>query len=384
MDWARATREVESLLEGQWRDGMVPHVRYDPARLDGYFPGPARWPGAAARTVRTGVLTSGISNPPVVVSAALQVGRRQPDHDSRMAFWGRVYPALAAWLSWFGRTRRLPGSPLPVIVHPWESGWDNSPRWDFLRAAALRPRTPYRRLDQTDVLAAERPTDREYDAYIALVDLLDESDYDLGRYQQVSPFLVNDVVVDATWYRAALDLGEIAAALDLAPPFPRSELEEFAAAFEEVHWSPGCQSYVDYDTVAGRRIEVSTPAGLVALLTGMVPGERPQSMWERYLATGLGLRPLWTATPDAAGFDPARYWRGPVWAQLNWLVGRGLAIAGLPGLAAGLDASTLSLIAEGGFAEHFSPVDGRPGGAGSFSWTAAVALELLDPPATRP
>ncbi|MDQ6773931.1 MAG: hypothetical protein M3024_13265, partial [Candidatus Dormibacteraeota bacterium] len=74
IDWTRATREVESLLEGQWQDGMVPHVRYDPARLEGYFPGPERWPRAATRCLRPGVRTSGISNPPVVVSAALELG----------------------------------------------------------------------------------------------------------------------------------------------------------------------------------------------------------------------------------------------------------------------------------------------------------------------
>ncbi|MEC7140325.1 MAG: hypothetical protein VXX01_03230, partial [Pseudomonadota bacterium] len=35
----RALREVELLLEGQWADGMVPHIVFR-GEHDGYFPGP--------------------------------------------------------------------------------------------------------------------------------------------------------------------------------------------------------------------------------------------------------------------------------------------------------------------------------------------------------
>jgi glycogen debranching enzyme len=98
---------------------------------------------------------------------------------------------------------------------------------------------------------------------------------------------------------------------------------------------------------------------------------------ERYLASGPGLIPLWSAPPSQPGFDPHRYWRGPVWAPVNWLAARNLAALGLRAESERLAEVTLRLIAGGGFAEHYSPVDGTPAGAPSFSWTAAITLDLL-------
>jgi hypothetical protein len=377
LDWPRAATEVESLLRGQWRDGMVPHTVYDAAHLENYFPGPDRWPNAAGRTRVSGVPTSGISNPPIVISAAVELGRRQPDRTRRLDFYARVYPGLLDWLLWYQRARVLEGCPLPVTVHPWESGWDDSPRWDFLRGAGLRPRVPFDRKDRKHVPADQRPTDRQYDEYLALAELLGECDYQLGQYRQASPFLVYDVLLDAVWYGAATDLAEMAAALERPAPIHSSQLEEFAAAFEEYHWSPELGTYVDFDVVAGRRTEVATPAGLAGLRPGLSTAEVGRRSLQRYLGSGQGLIPLWTAPPAQDGFNPHRYWRGPVWANINWLSARSFEALGLHEESARLAEATFRLVANGDFAEHYSPIDGAPAGAGSFSWTAAVTLELL-------
>ncbi|HEY8643612.1 MAG TPA: glycoside hydrolase, partial [Candidatus Dormibacteraeota bacterium] len=65
-DPPRAALEIESMLGARWRDGMVPHVHYDPRHLADYFPGPDWWPGAQRRVAVAGELTSGISNPPIL------------------------------------------------------------------------------------------------------------------------------------------------------------------------------------------------------------------------------------------------------------------------------------------------------------------------------
>jgi hypothetical protein len=376
LDPDRAGREIETILEAQWDDGMVPHVRYDPRRLGDYFPDPGCWPGAAAHAPR-GVSTSGISNPPVAATAARLVGERQPDPGRRAAFWSRVLPGLTRWLRYFAERRRLDGCPLVAIVHPWETGWDNSPRWDRLRAAGLRPRRPVARRDREHVRPEERPEDRDYDGYLTLIELLDGSGYSLARYRARSPFLVYDVFFDALWYRAATDLNAVARELEAPEPFGGAELDDFAAAFEERHWDPEARDYLDEDLVAGDRIQVTTPAGLAAGFSGLVPADRLRAMWDRYLAAGPRLRPLWTLSPDHPEFDPRRYWRGPAWLQVNWLVAEGLDRSGLSGQAEELRAATLGLVERAGFREHYSPVDGEGGGAPAFSWSAALTLDLL-------
>ncbi len=376
LDWQRAVREIESLLEAQWYSGMVPHVRYDPRHLEDYFPGPDRWPNAA-RHHPPQVLTSGISNPPVLITAVRRVAAQAPSAALGTEFLRRTFPALERWLRYFARRRVLDGSPLITVVHPWETGWDNSPRWDHLRTAGLKPKQPFVRRDTRHVGADQRPHDRDYDAYLALIELLDESDYDIARYRELSPFVVNDVFFNACWFRAAQDLNAVADLLGLGRAFERSELEEFAAAFEERFWDPDLATYLDYDVVAGQRIRVTTPAGIAATVSGLVPPERAKRMWDAYTSEGRDWRLIWTLSPQHPAFDPVRYWRGPVWVHLNWLVALGLATAGLEGEASALERSTVDLVAEAGFYEHYSPVDGSGAGASHFSWPAAVVLDIL-------
>jgi len=376
-DWDRAAAEVDAVLRARWREGMLPHVRYDPRHLTDYFPGPDRWPRAQAHVADSAVRTSGITNPPVVVTAAFLVGRRQANRERRLAFWRRTYPGLLGFVEYLARRRRLRGSPLVTVVHPWESGWDNSPRWDHLRAAGLRPRRPYTRQDARRVPASDRPSDADYDGYLALVELLDDADYHVGRYRAVAPFRVHDVLMDALWYRAARDLCAIAEALGEPPPVSKRRLDRFAAAFEERHWDPDLGLYVDWDCAAGRRIDRPTAAGLAALAGGLIGPDRAAATWERYTALCAGARAVCTVPPGDQAFDARRYWRGPVWAPVNWLVADGLAAAGLATEAAGLRTATLDLVREAGFAEYFDPLTGAPCGAGEFSWTAALTLDLL-------
>ena len=372
-DPPRAALEIESMLGARWRDGMVPHVHYDPRHLADYFPGPDWWPGAQRRVALAGELTSGISNPPILALAAAEVGEALGGEGR--AFQERVFEPLAGWLRWFRDSRTLPGSPLPVMVHPWESGWDNSPRWDFLAGAGLQPRKPYRRLDTVHVGASQRPTGKDYDSFLALAELLDDCDYDIGRYRERSPFCVHDVLIDALWHRAARAVNWIAAAVEAGPPFSEAELEEYAAAFHAAHWNAAAGTWYDVDLVAGSQVEVATAAGVASLAGGLADPERAARAWFGYQKASSGLLPVATAAPGPA-FEPERYWRGPVWLIVDWLVGQGLAQAGLAQEAAAVRHTVLEL-AEKGFNEYFHPRSGVPLGAGGFSFSAAVALDLL-------
>ena len=65
-DSARAWEEIDKLLLGQWDDGMIPQIVFH-APSDDYFPGPAVW--GVAHTPPT----SGITQPPVLATAARAV-----------------------------------------------------------------------------------------------------------------------------------------------------------------------------------------------------------------------------------------------------------------------------------------------------------------------
>jgi glycogen debranching enzyme len=75
--------------------------------------------------------------------------------------------------------------------------------------------------------------------------------------------------------------------------------------------------------------------------------------------------------------EPGRYWRGPSWFNTAWLVHRGLVQLGERDPAGALRADVLDLAATTDFAEYVDPFTGDPRGARDFSWTAALALDLL-------
>ena len=369
--------EIESLLEAQWRDGMVPHLRYDPDFLGDYFPGPDWWPAAQGRTRLAGVPTSGITNPPVLPLAALIVGRRQPDRDQRHAFWTRVQGPLTDWLRWFLQRRRPDGISMPLTLHPWETGWDNSPRWDFLARAGLRPERGYERLDRRHVAAAERPTDRDYDSYLRLAEILDQADYDAGAVIESSPFCVHDVVVDALWHAGAVAVDAMAGELGTSPPFDEAELSAYRSAFGAMHWDGARNAYLDWDVNAGAPIAAATAATAVALAGGIAEPELAASAWRRYRELCRGAHLVPTTPPRAPEFDPGRYWRGPVWISVNWLVLKGLEQAGLESDAAEVRSETLGLLSREGFHEYFDARSGEGRGIAGFTWSAALALDLL-------
>jgi glycogen debranching enzyme len=83
-----------------------------------------------------------------------------------------------------------------------------------------------------------------------------------------------------------------------------------------------------------------------------------------------------TTPPTDPAFDAKRYWRGPVWAVVDWLLAEGLIRNGRRDAAEALLRPLLAAIAREGFAEYFDPLTGAGLGGGRFSWTAAAWLVL--------
>ena len=89
------------------------------------------------------------------------------------------------------------------------------------------------------------------------------------------------------------------------------------------------------------------------------------------------LMPSWD--PDADKYDPQRYWCGPVWPQMNYIISTGLEEQGYATLADAIRRDMALLIEKSGFYECFNPVTGEGCIGIDFSWTAAIWLVWASP-----
>ncbi len=378
VDADRALRELESLFRAQWEDGRLPHIVFNPAAAD-YFPGPERWAtaeltSAAPRAPRT----SGLVQPPVhalALERIWQVGSA--------AIRKRVeslLPAAIAWHRYLATARDPDGSGLLSIYHPWESGTDNSPRWDepFSRLE-VGESPPYQRHDLKHVAdPSERPTQAEYDRYLWLVELLKEARYDDAAVHRSHPFVIKDMLMTAIFATASEALVRLSDSSDVAAWGKR--------AADGVMRSVSADGLaLDWDVRASAPIEVKTCAGLSPLLLPALSPEQFRGMCALALgpqfagADGLAFKVVPSTAPGSPGFQSRSYWRGPIWPHMNWLVWRALRLNGEQAAASTLREQNLGLLARPGarFAEYFEPFTAEPLGSLDQSWTAAVALDWL-------
>jgi hypothetical protein len=377
----RAERELRSLFAGQWRNGLLPHIVFTEGAR--YFPGPEFWQTERSADAPASPRTSGIVQPAVHGTAVWEVVRHAADRERAVAFGRELLPKLIAWHEYLYRERTRDGGALVEVWHPWETGMDNSPLWDdALARIELEPGDvpPYERVDVTVAVAEERPTDHDYDRYAYLVGLFRALAYDAARIREETPFAIRPVLFNALLVQSNRDLAELARAIG-ADPGPLDDWAERTAAELERLWDDETAVYRDFDVRAGEPLASWCASGLAPLYAGIPQPERAARMLERIGASGLEVGASgWAATslpPGDPRFDPNLYWRGPVWPILNWVLHRGLARYGFDELAARVRTTVIALAEDGGFWEHYDPVTRKGHGGASFSWTAALVLDLI-------
>ena len=392
LDPRRALRELETLFAAQWRTGMVPHIVFNPAAAD-YFPGPDRWDTAALTpNAPQAPQTSGLCQPPVhaiAVRAIWEAASRRADAvaDETRAAIRRLYPRLLDWHRYLATARDPEGSGLVTIVHPWESGSDNSPRLDSaLAAVTVGDLPPYTRSDLQHVAdPSQRPTMAEYDRYLWLVELLKRARYDDGVIYRNHPFLVKDVFVSGIFVAANDALLELSVVLDA----PAEDQMLIAGWIDrglhglEERWDAELGLCLDFNLRAGTPLRVRTMAGFAPLIAGHLSDARRSDVTRTLTSSAfLGhARLRWpvlpSTSPEDPAFNPRSYWRGPTWPVVTWLIWWSLLRAGEAEHAERLRTAALEQLADGVFAEYYEPFTGEPLGSPDQSWTAAVALDWL-------
>jgi hypothetical protein len=383
VDQHRAQLELATLFGAQWRDGRVPHIVFDPdTPADAYFPGPRFWaPGAPVIPIRA---TSGIVQPPVHARAAWEIYRRATDRVAAADFLRRMYEPLCAWHDYLTTSRNLGGAGLAAIVHPWESGMDNSPAWDAAvqTCCAGGARVPTARADLRHVPATQRPGDADYAAYIELASRYREVNYCDADLLPDHGFAVEDPLFNGVLAWSEEALARIAAVLGANSRWHTDRATAIGATLAQRLYAPELGMFVPLDLGTGELLPVAAVGGLAALVA---PGLPPaavasacaQVIGSRFVggaARGPLLPSLDRTSPD---YDPQRYWRGPAWANTTWLVIRGLRRHGAATVADSLRTGLLEAVAAEGFREYFDADTGAGAGAHDFSWTAALVLDLL-------
>ncbi|MFC7531309.1 trehalase family glycosidase [Actinoplanes sp. GCM10030250] len=367
---SRAWRDLRSLFEAQWPDGRVPHIVFDPATAeDDYFPGPAFW-NVPAYARRPAGGSTGLVQPPLHALAAWEVYRHAAAHGAASAQLARtelewLYPRLVASQQYLTDRRDAGGTGLATIVHPWESGLDDSPAWDDALVAV-----------PADLSLPEQSADHARHLGLAL-SYRDSgySDNDLaGRHD----FVVECPGFNAMLATAELALAQIAGVLGHSAEAQRHRdaARCITAAIADRLWDPLTRLFHARDVRTGRLSPAHCVNGLLPLMLPDLPAHQATAIMAAVGSERFGL-PAPSYDRTAPRFDSRRYWRGPVWINVNWLLRRGMLVHGYVEEAEELRRAMLRLVHRNGHYEYFHPGDGSGLGAAAFTGTAALCLDLL-------
>ena len=216
-----------------------------------------------------------------------------------------------------------------------------------------------------------------------LVECFKRHRYDERAIRATCPFAVEDPAFNALLAAAGEDLGRIADALGEDGSRFREQSRRTAAAMNTRLWSPTLHAYVPFDRIARRQVPAPVAAGFVALFAGVPSAGQAQLMRRQLDSSHFSPagedegHPVPTCDRLSPAFAPTRYWRGPAWVNVNWLISRGLRRYGFHEYADAVRSATLSMVRAGGFREYFHPLTGEGLGSDQFSWTAALTLDFL-------
>ena len=323
----RAVRELEAVFTHQDAVGFVPHMGY---QLDPEVATPL-WG-------RSGC--SSISQPPMFGHALCEL------HRAGLPV-GHLVERAVAGIAFFGEHRRT-NTGLLRIVHPWESGADNTPRWDRFCPGGF---------DKARWMTAK----------IAMLDTI--SFGPTGAPLHNPAFDVAPVSFAALVAMNAADMGAT---------FNVPELSNLAVELGDAvasTFDPSRGTWVD-------QLGDGAPAGdddVIDALFGLFVDRRPEARAtvadaltnEERLAAPFGPCAVSRSHP---GFDPTGYWRGPQWPHLTYLLALACRAAGLDHEAALAEDGLLRGAVHSSFGEYIDPFTGGPLGAHPQSWTGLALV----------
>jgi hypothetical protein len=305
VDTRLAEDQLRIVLDHQRADGMLPDAVHDEGTITHLnFP-----------------VDADVTKPPLVGWTALKLFRKSRHLD----FLKEVYEPITRWHDWWMRDNS-DGDGLCVYRHPFSSGLDDSPLWDYGMPVTSPDLNSY--LIMAMVSMAR------------IAELIGRKD-DAARHIQSAQAMTQRMTARLWDDQRGLFMARTAS--DIVP--------------------------------------VVTPFSILPFWTGMLPETitqrliqnltNPDAFWSGW--------PLPTVAYNDPTFDPMQMWRGPAWMNINYLFVEGLERVGRNDLAGHLRRKSLDLIMlHNDIYEYYNPLTGEhpPKAAPIFGWTSAVFIDL--------
>lgn len=301
-----ARNQIRVMLQHQLPDGMVPDAVFDDGvitEIDHPFP-------------------AVVTKPPILAWAAMKLHEVAPD----LQFLHEIYVPLVRWNAWWFSMNDDDVDGLAQYNHPYSSGLDDNPMWDF-------------------GMPVESP---DLNTYLCV---------QMGSLAMIAEALNMDQEA-GMWRRRA-------------EAIVRRMIEDF--------WDDETGIFRAYHD--NKPLPVITPFNLYPLWTGQLPESikhrlidhltNPQEFWGEYAIP--------TVARNDPKYDPKTMWRGPIWANVNYFFIEALKQINEVDLANELREKTLQLIMEHpSIYEFYNGENGIPpeNAATIFGWTAAVFIDL--------
>ncbi len=334
LDDDRALVELRHVMANQDPEtGFVPHMTYwsDPTESEAFW-------GSRA--------TSSITQPPMFghTAAVLQA--------AGCTLEPALSEAVANGLNHLLVDRpRTPDGLVPVF-HPWETGCDDSARWD----AFLAPDRSWQEM-KADFVA----------------DIAAGGGLAAGRPGPVPERQADPFVVGSIGFNALLSWNTRQGQQSSAQQ--GSELAETAEALVETvagRWDEQAGTWIDDGPSSGR---ARTLDAMLALLVDPRDEAFDQLIDADAYGGACGPSGVHRGEPS---YDPTTYWRGPAWPQLTYLLWCAAVDAGRVDVSGRLAANLVDGARASGLAEYWHPDSGAGLGARPQSW-AGLALVVAGP-----
>ncbi len=386
-DMDQAIEEIQTLFKGQWENGMLPHIIFHSENESTYFPNFDFWNANVNAGAPNKPKTSGITQPAVHGFILEELLRIQPNNEKLHDFIKQLFPKLLNYHRFLYDYRDPTREGLMYIYHPWASGRDNSPIWDSSmdRIVIKEGDIPeYKRRDTSIADASERPTEAQYDRYVYLLKLGQKYNYDGHEIAEESPLLIQDCMMNALLIKSNQSLINIGQQFGL----DTGEIEEWQSqsmkSYHDKFWNEELGVYTSYDMRTQEQIKHKEIGGMIAMFADIPSSNTAQriaddlkSLHDRsfYLCPSFDV--------DSPLFDSKRYWRGPIWPHMNWMMSRGMKAYGYDELSNIIKSDTIEIVDKYGFCEYYEPQKSvaknltKGYGGELFSWTASSIIDLI-------